>query len=216
MDDLIKHKIADFFAKYPERHFDQGQLLVQANESPSGIFHIVSGQVRQYDISDQGNEIVVNVFKAPAFFPMSWAITNTPNRYFFEAATSLEVHMVPAVDAVDFIKQNPDVMFNLLARLYSGVEGLQRRMAHLMGGTAPTRVAFELVIACKRFGEKQLNNAYSIEINEEELAHRSGMTRETINREVSALKQQGLIAVDHKRIIVKDLQRLEAQLGERL
>ncbi len=216
MDDTIKQKITDFFAKYPARHFDKGQLLIQANENPAGVYHIENGQVRQYDISDQGNEIVVNVFKASAFFPMSWAITAIPNQYFFEAATDLDVRIAPAEAAVAFLQQNPDVMFNLLSRLYAGVEGLQRRMAHLMGGTAKTRITFELVVACKRFGEEQTNGSYNIDINEEELAHRSGMTRETVNRELVALKQQKIIVVDRGHIIINDLSRLESSLGEHL
>jgi CRP-like cAMP-binding protein len=216
VDDNINQKITDFFATYPAKHLAKGQVLVQANENPPGIYHIVSGQVRQYDISDQGSEVVVNVFKAPAFFPMSWAITGTPNQYFFEAATELEVRLAPAADAVNFLRQNPEVMFDLLVRLYSGVEGLQRRMAHLMGGTAQTRVAFELVVACKRFGDQQADGSYDIEISEEELARRSGLARETINRELASLKRQGVIVVDHGHVVVRDLLRLESSLGGRL
>ena len=216
MDDSIRQKITAFFSEYPAKHFDKQQLLVQANENPEGIYHIVSGQVRQYDISDQGNEIVVNVFKAPAFFPMSWAITGTPNRYFFEAATDLEVRIAPAEDAIEFLKQNPDVTFNLLSRLYSGVEGLQRRMAHLMGGTARTRILFELITECKRFGAKQAGGSYKLAVHEDELARRSGLTRETVNRELMGLKNIGLVSVERKQLIISDLAKLEQELGEKL
>lgn len=216
MDDDVKQKITTFFAQFPLKQFAKGQMLVHAGENPPGIFYILSGQVRQYDISDQGNEVVVNVFKEPAFFPMSWATTGTPNRYFFAAATDLTVHIAPAAKTVAFLKGHPDVTFDLLTRLYSGVEGLQRRMAHLMGGSAQTRVTFELGVAGKRFGMMQPDGSCKLDINEEELARRSGMTRETINRELSALKRQELIAVDHGHIVITSLARLEATLGERL
>ena len=216
MEGLVRQKIANFFMRYPAKHFDKQELLVEANAEPPGIIHLVNGQVRQYDISDQGNEIVVNVFKAPAFFPMAWAITGTPNQYFFDAATDVDVHIAPPKETVAFLQQNPDVMYDLLARLYSGTEGLQRRMAHLMGGTAHTRLLFEIVTECKRFGTKQTGSTYALSLHEDELARRSGLTRETVNREIMQLKRSGLLMVEHKQLIIPDLARLEQELGENL
>jgi len=216
MDDVIRQKISTFFAEYPIKHFDKGQLLIQAYESPAGIYHMLEGQVRQYDVSAQGNEIVVNIFKPPAFFPMAWAITGMPNRYFFDAAMPVEAHLAPPDSVVAFLKQNPDVLFDLLSRLYSGVEGIQRRMAHLMGGTARTRILFELVTECKRFGTKQGSGSFALKVHEDELARRSGLTRETVNRELMELKNRGLLAVERKQLVITDLAKLEQELGEDL
>lgn len=216
MDETIQHELDKFFARYPLRQMGSHEILVQANEEPEGIFYLVSGQVRQYDISLQGSEIVVNVFKPPAFFPMSWAVTGMPNRYFFEAASEVTVRVAPAAATVRFLYENPAVMFDLLRRVYSGVEGLQRRMAHLMGGTAKTRVVFELLIECKRFGTRQPDGSYTIDIHEDELARRSGMTRETVNRELARLKRQRLVSVSRRQLIVRDLSLLEQVLGEGL
>lgn len=216
MDEVIRQKVEAFFAVYPVRQLDKQEVFVQANEQPEGIFYLVRGQVRQYDISPQGSEIVVNVFKPPAFFPMSWAVTGTPNRYFFETASEVEVRVAPAEAVVRFLQDDPDVLFDLLKRLYSGVEGLQRRMAHMMGGTARTRVVFELVVECKRFGKQQPDGSYVVAVHEDELARRSGMSRETVNRELADLKRQRLVSVDHRRLTICNLGQLEQILGEGL
>jgi len=216
MDEMVRQKVEAFFTGYPVRQLGKQEMLVQANEQPEGIFYLVRGQVRQYDIAPQGSEIVVNVFKPPAFFPMSWAVTGVPNRYFFETASEVAVHVAPAEAAVSFLRANPDVLFDLLKRVYSGVEGLQRRMAHLMGGTAKTRVVFELVIECKRFGKQQPDGSYIIDIHEDELARRSGMSRETVNRELADLKHQHLVSVSHQQLTIRDLGQLERLLGEGL
>ena len=216
MDTSVAAKIDDFFSKYPEKHFDKGYILASANEDLPGIIHLIEGQVRQYDITSQGGEVVVNVFKPPAFFPMSWAINRMPNRYFFEAATSLRAHIAPPEEAIAFLQSNPDVMFDLLARLYSGVEGIQRRMAHLMGGTAKTRLLFELITEIKRFGTKQPDGSYTMALHEDELARRAGLTRETVNREIMELKRSSKVSVDHKQLTVGDLSALEHELGDDL
>jgi len=114
----------------------------------------LSGKVTQYDISYRGDEIVINIFKAPAFFPMAWAINKTENKYFFKVEDKSIIRVAPPEEVVFFLKQNPEVMFNLLSRVYRGIEGILARTVHLMAGSARSRLMYELLIECRRFGQK--------------------------------------------------------------
>ncbi len=87
MTSAVSSKIDQFFRTYPQRSYPKGQILVFAGEEPEHVFYITKGRVRQYDVSYRGEEVIVNVFKPPAFFPMSWAINKTPNKYFFKTET---------------------------------------------------------------------------------------------------------------------------------
>lgn len=212
----ISQKLAEFFAAYPLRTFDRRELLVQAESVPANVFYITEGRVSQYDITTTGNEIVVNVFKPGAFFPMSSAINNQPNHYFFEASAKTTVHIVPASDAVQFLKDNPDVLFDLLARVYRGTDGILRRMAHLMGGSAKSRLIFELLNAAYRFGEPQPDGSILIRLKESDLGRHSGLARETVNRNIQKLKGVGLIEIGRNGIVLKNPGKLETILGTEL
>jgi CRP-like cAMP-binding protein len=213
MNDDIRQKVTIFFSGYPTRTFEKRELMVRAEETPPGVFYITEGRVSQYDIAPNGNEVAVNVFKPGAFFPMSSAINDTPNHYFFEATTNVVVRVAPAADAVQFLKDNPDVLFNLLARVYRGVDGVLRRMAHLMGGDAKTRLLFELLNAAYRFGEPQPDGSVTIALTESDLARHSGLARETINRTMQDLKTAGLVEITRGSLTVKSTSQLEAMLG---
>jgi CRP-like cAMP-binding protein len=212
----VSQKITEFFKSYPLRTFEKRQLLVRAEESLPGVFYIVEGRVSQYDITPSGNEVVVNVFKPGAFFPMSWAINNTPNHYFFEASAQVTAHVAPPADAVQFLKDNPDVTFDLLGRVYRGVDGVLRRMAHLMGGDAKSRLLFELLNAANRFGEVQPDGSIHVTLKESDVARHSGLARETVNRTMQALKAAGLVEVTRGGIAIKDIRQLESMLGAAL
>lgn len=211
MDSKIQLKIEVFFRSYPLKNFKKGQVIIYADDAPQGVFFIESGDIRQYVISNSGDEVVVNVFKPPAFFPMSWAINRTPNEYFFETATEATLRIAPVEETIAFVQNNPTVLFDLLARVYRGTDVLLRRMTHLMKGNARTRTILELIIACQYFGKKQ-GDTYIVEIPEAELAARSGLTRETISRELHKLHIKELIKVGHKHIIIKDLDQLQYNL----
>lgn len=213
MDTTVADKINAFFSTYPKRTYKKGQILVFADESPEHIFYIVKGSVRKYDVSYRGDEVVVNVFRPPAFFPMSWAINRTPNKYFYKTESQAELHIVPVDDAMHFIKDNPDVLLDLVSRIYRGMEGLLGRVVHLMSGSAKSRLLYELIIECRRTGDKQKDGSYFLGLSEVDMAGRAGLSRETVSREMHNLKTAKLVSITTKGITVHDVNALEQKLG---
>jgi CRP-like cAMP-binding protein len=209
----ISEKLEKHFSQYPHRSYPKGQILIHGGDAPQHIFYIVKGNVRQYDISYRGDEIIVNVFKPQNFFPMLWAITRKPNKYFFEADTDVEVRLAPVDETVNFLKDNPDILFDLLSRVYKGLDGVLGRMVHLMSGSAKSRVLYELAVECRRFGKIAENGSCLISISEGDLAGRAGLSRETVSREINKLSQEGLVNVSHSGILISDLKSLESKLS---
>ncbi len=213
MDNSVAKKIDNFFLQYKQQKYKKGEILVRAGDDPSGIFYLKEGVVKKYAISRKGDEMIVNVFKSVSFFPMSWAINKTPNAYFYEALTNLNVYRAPGDDVNKFIKREPDVMYDLLSRVYKGTEGILTRMTYLMAGNANGRLITEIIIQAKRFGKKQ-DNGIEVKTSEKDLAAQSGMTRETVSREMRILKDRGLVTFSKNILLIPGMQKLEDQLGE--
>lgn len=216
MDEEVNAKVAAHFSSYPLRKYPKGQILIHAGDEPQHIFFITEGKVRQYDISYRGDEVVLNIFNVGAFFPMLWAMTSIPNRYFFSAENDVTVRVTPKNQVLEFLKSNPDVAMDLLRRVYIGMDGLLGRMAYQMVGSAQTRLLYELIIEFKRFGEEVSGGGLSVAVKEGDLAARTGLSRETISREMQKLIKQDLVALKTPRIVVSDLKKLENKLGTEL
>jgi CRP-like cAMP-binding protein len=215
MEFEVGQKIVSFFERHPLQRYKKGQILIHAGDEPTHIFYLVSGKVKQYDISYRGDEVILNVFKPPAFFPMSYAVNKTSNDYFYEAEADLELHKAPIGDVLEFIKANQDVLYDLLSRVYRGTDGLLRKISRLMASPAKSRVLYELIIECRRFGNRR-DGGYEVGLNESDIGARAGLARETVSREMQKLKSNGLIILQHKQIFIPDLEKLEAGLGKDL
>lgn len=209
MNPEIAARIEQFFAQYRIHHYAKGQVLIQAQSSPEYIYQLLDGRVKQYDISFRGDEVILNIFKPPAFFPMSYAINQTPNSYFFEAETDASARLAPIPDVISFIKSEPDVLYDLLARVYRGTDGLLGRLAHLMAGTARSRILYELLLQCRRFGEAR-DDGMAIGLTETDIAARAGLARETVSREIRKLRTDGLISANKNELLIADPDRLAA------
>lgn len=210
MKEEIKRKVDAFFRLYKQQKYRKGEILIRAGESPSGIFYLVEGHVKSYAISSKGDELIVNIFKPPAFFPMSYAVNKSKNDYFYETAEAVICYKAPPDDVLKFVKENSDVMLDLLARIYQGTDGLLSRMTYLMAGRAYARLVTELIIHAKRFGLRKGKNI-EIKITEKDLASQTGLTRETVSREMKVLKDKGLVTFDSV-IVLKDMSKLEDEL----
>lgn len=209
MNQQITDKLAKHFSHCELKKYKKGELITLANQEPTGVSLLLSGLVEQYDITPEGNKLTVNVYKPSAFFPMSWAINKTPNAYFFGALTDVELKQADAGETVVFLQANPDVLFDLLSRVYRGTDALLRRLMLAASGIAANRLIFELLIEAYRFGAHNSDGTVQIKVKQSVLAARCGLARETVSRELHKLEQEKLIIRNKQEItmVVNSLER---------
>lgn len=196
----IKQVITNFFTRYPRKTYDKGEVVIFADNTVPPVFFVEEGVVMQCTISDSGNKLTLNMYKPGTFFPMSAALNETPNTYFFEAVERCVVHQAPSKDAAAFLEDNPAVALDLLKRVYRGTDGLLARLAELMAGDAAGRIYNELVIASRRFGTPQENGDVTVRITENQLAQQTGLARETVSKELSKFKKAGQVTLERGHI----------------
>lgn len=109
----------DFFSQFQLRTYKQGEMLIRADDDPQGIFCLTKGYVRQYIISRTGEELTLHILQPISYFPMVWAFNDTPNVYFYEALTPVEIGRAPKNQVLEFIKDKPDLISELMSELLS-------------------------------------------------------------------------------------------------
>lgn len=216
MDTTAAAIVKEFFNDFPVVRIPKSEILLRPGDKLTHVFYLIKGNVIEYDISSSGNEVIVNTFKPGAYFPMSLAVNTVHNNYFFETSSTIEVRKAPVENVVDFVRTHPEVCFDLLRRVYSGTDGLIRRMAHLMGGKARSRLIFELLNGAARFGEMRDGNAVYLPMTEKDIAKRSGLSRETVSRTMGSLKDEGLVAVRAGGIYIPDVKIMTDVIGNQL
>ncbi len=214
MDNGILSKLDAFFSKFPKQEGKKGTILIQANAQPTGIFYIEEGIIRRYWITEKGEEITLNLYKPHTFLPMSWAMSNVPNKHFYEAMTDVKLRKTPKEAMLQFIHEEPDILFDLLRRVYIGMEGLWSHVESLTTGDSSTKLLGSLIILAKRFGKKEMgaDTTIQIKMTESDLANYAGMSRETASRELQKLKQEKLVDFAKGKITIHNLQHLEDKI----
>ena len=220
MDVNVSNKLNAFFTNYRASTYKKGEIFLRAGDNPNSVFYLKEGRVKKYAISHKGEEVVVNIFRPISFFPMDLVFTGEENSYYYEAITDCKVWKAPPEEVKEFLKSEPDVLYDLLSRVFKGTGGLEKRMMTLMAGSAYARLLTELIIQTKRFGRKitikdnKRNDSREVMINEIEMASQTGLTRETVSRAMKVLKKKGLVTFSQNHLIVISLEDLEKELVE--
>ncbi len=134
-----------FYKQFQIRNYKKGEILIRADDNPQGIFCLIKGYVREYTISKAGFELTLHILKPISYFPMVWAVNGTPNVYYFEALTEVEVGRAPKEQVVDFIKDKPTIIFELLSELIEDYAESLKRIEHLVFSDAYRRVISILI-----------------------------------------------------------------------
>lgn len=212
MNDALQKKLETFFTQFKHQQYKKGEILIRADDEPSGIFYLKSGVVRQYSISKDGEEQTLNLYKPISFFPLMWAINNTHNTYYFEAITEVEIFKAPKDEVIAFLKKEPEIMYDLISRLYKGMHGLLSRIEYLQSGDAYMKVIFAILNSSYRFGEQKENAEVELSITHREISALTGLTKETISRECTRLEKEGLITNTNHLVKIRDIHKLESEL----
>jgi CRP-like cAMP-binding protein len=217
MEGSPKNKTEKFFAAYKEQRFSRGQILIFSGEISKDVFFLTSGKAKKYSTNYKGEEIILTTFKKGTFFPVSQAIhQNMPNRYYYAAETDMTAYRAPATEVYEFMMQHPDELMALLKRVYNGLDEMLGRVVTLVATNALGRVIYELVVTTRKLGTMEPSGHYFLDINERGIGARTGLTRETVNREIRKLKDAGFVEIERRGIVVKNLAGLEAKLYKEL
>lgn len=203
----------NFFSKQKLLSYKKGEVIIREDDEPSGVYYLSSGFVRLGATLINGGELTFNIFKPGSFFPMMWAIGDTTNAYFCQALSEVKLYRVPKPEVVTFVKENPDVLFDLTKRILIGMDGLLKNIQHLMFGSSENRVAAAILMLVRRFGEKNAQGQViiGIDLTHQDISLLAGVTRETTSIAMKQLERRGLIKPLKKRYIVS-INKLEEEI----
>jgi CRP/FNR family transcriptional regulator len=209
----IPQLLEAFFSKFHHHSYESGHIIQAAHSSPAGIYLVTSGMVKQYVLTAEGQEVVVNLYKPYSFFPMIGPLTGQSNIYFFESVGPVTAYLAPVEEALEFIRTTPEVSWDLLKRLYIGIDSLSQQMAYNSVGTVEQKVVVALINLAQRFGEKQGDVLIMTHhFTHKDISLMTGTSRESVSRVIEKLHKQGLITVDGRSIGVPNLNLLKAEL----
>lgn len=203
LDDPVQVRLAQATR---ERRYAKGETIFRMGETPSGLFIVTEGLVKEACTSPDGREKILELIDAPHSFGESALFLDTSYPYFAAALEDTRVLHIDKATLLELAFTQPLLARRLVQLLSKRVLALIRDVETYSTHRNVQRAACYLLGRC---GDAEENQAsITLPTSKVVIASRLGMTPETLSRNLHDLADAGLITVRGNRIRIRDIARL--------
>jgi CRP/FNR family transcriptional regulator, anaerobic regulatory protein len=197
------------------RRFEAGQTVVWSGDRMEFVASVVSGVATLTQTMEDGRTQMVGLL-LPADFVGRPGRENAP--YNVIATTELMMCCFRKKSFEKLIIDTPHISHRLLEMTLDELDAAREWMLLLGRKTAREKIASLLAIIARRdvaLGLRFGQIGFDLPLTREAMSDYLGLTLETVSRQMSALKREGVIVLEGKRrIVIPDFERLLALAGD--
>ncbi|MFC1905951.1 Crp/Fnr family transcriptional regulator [Chloroflexota bacterium] len=189
-----------------ERSFNADEFVFWEDGAPEWFYVVADGRIKVIKHSTSGKDLIVSFFNHGEIFG---EVAVFENKAYPASAQVVEKSTLVGFKRHDFLKfltDHPQIALKIINMLSGRLREAQGRIRDLAGERVQQRLARTLIMLASKLGS-------TLPFTREEIADMSGMTTETVIRQMSNLKDRKIITSNRGEIEIIDEQKLKL-LGE--
>ena len=211
--DLSPNELQLLAARTVRKLFVSGELLFSEGEPCNGLHIIARGKIRIFKTSVNGREQVLAVNGPGETVAELPVFDGGPYPASASATEDAEIAFISRRDFHAYCLEHPEVALKVLAQVGARLRRLVGIIEELSFTTIRQRLIAMLIKLAQSQGAKTNRGIeFQLPSTHQELASQLGTVRELISRNLMRLQAEGLLDVDARHIVVRDLKGLTAQL----
>ena len=195
------------------RHLDAGEQLFWEGDEAIVVANVIEGLLKLSTQTSDGKEQILGLAYPSDFMGRPFG-TSTP--YGVEALTPALVCTFQRSDFDRFAREHPRLEHKLLERTLSELDRTRRWMLLLGRMNAEQKLATFLLDMADRLAPKgcvpfeEAGNSFELPLSRQQIADVLGLTIETVSRQFTKFRKQGLIDLPSRReAVIQHRERLE-------
>ena len=197
-EELDDNEISALEAIASEKTYHRGNILFFEGEKPQKLHLLLDGIVKVYKVDARGNEVILHFFRPQTLIAETAHMQRIP----FPATAVCETEStLLEIDYAEFEKRflrNPDIGMKLIYSLSNKVKNLQEVINTNLTMDSLSRICHFL---CE-------NEAHLPEISQRKIAAILNITPETLSRNITRLKNEHILSVEKRTIVIHDKKAL--------
>lgn len=194
------------------RKVEAGSEVIGQGEQVSSYSNILAGVVKLSKMMADGRQQIVGLQFAPDFMGRPFLEESSLTA---EAATDAEICAFPRALVDRMVTEVPDFERKLHSQSLKELDEARDWMLTLGRKTAQEKVASFLYLISTHIDPMKANSAtFDLPLSRADIADFLGLTIETVSRQMTKLRKEGIIVIENNRhVIVPDPRRLRNAAG---
>ena len=184
-------------------------MLYMEGDSPNYLYFVVRGKIKVFKSNEAGKEYIVNICKEGDFLGHIALLENNEHREYAMAMEPCEVLLIPKQDFCQLINSDTETAMKFIKLLSSNYADAEEKLLQLAYDSARKRVAEAIIFISKKY-KSEGNEDLTFTMNRENISSLSGISPESVSRNLTDFKEEGLITTLNGCIKILNLKRLES------
>lgn len=193
-------------------HHEAGEELVADAEPITGYANVLRGVVKLSKVLEDGRQQVVGLQFAPDLLGRLFA---RESRVTAEAASDVDLCLVPKAAMEALVRESSALEHRIMLQTLRELDEARDWMVTLGRKTAAEKVASFLYLIASHIDPTQAEvTSFDLPLSRADIGDFLGLTIETVSRQISKLKADGVIEIENYRhVVVPDIARLRVRCG---
>lgn len=197
---------------WTESNFSPRSVIVSESDTDDDVFFVVAGLARAATFTDNGREVLYSDLPPGESFGIFAAIDGQPRSTNVFAKEHSRIARISAGQFREVLYGNSDVNEAFMLYLVDRIRYLSGRMTEATTLSTEQRLCAQLLRSAVKTGK---DTGFIEKVStQQEIATLISSQRESVGREMSKLKEQGLIDRKGKSLTILSLRGLEAKLSD--
>ena len=172
--------------------------LCHKGDPGSELYIVIDGRLKALTTSPEGDDVVFNVMGPGEVFGEMALLSERPRSATVRALERCELLVLDRRDFLAFLKRSPEIAVRMLTVLVERLARVSEFVEDVQFLKLPVRLAKKLVLFADRYGREGEGGVLTIDLklSQEEWGDLVGTTRESVNKQMRAWIDEGLIRID--------------------
>ncbi len=184
-----------------ERHYDHGQIIFQKGqperEKDIGMMAVIAGRVKISTCSPDDKEIILNRIEPGGFFGEIALIDGKGHSADATAIGECRLLFIARSDFIPLLRRDPELTLQLLMVLCQKLRNTSDMVETVVLPPIPVRLARFLLKMAEDGGlETPAGLQVNLKLSQREIGDLIGATRESVNKQLRAWQEQGMIKME--------------------
>jgi CRP-like cAMP-binding protein len=188
--------------------------IFHKGDTGAQLYVVISGRVKALTTSLEGDDVVFNIMGEGEVFGEVALLSTSPRTATIKAIEACELLSLDRRDFLTFLRSHPEVSAKLLGVLADRLKRISEFVEDTHFLNLPVRLAKKFSTFASRYGESAPDGTrINLKLSQEEWGDLVGATRESINKQMRAWTEEGLIRVDDGYVVLTRADELDRLAG---
>jgi len=195
------------------QHLKKGSIFLQEGGFPMGVYCITHGKVKVYRHGD-GRDQIIKIVGPGELLGYKSLLAEESYPVSAEALEDVHLCFIPKSTFLETLFNSASFSHKILKMACKELEIMTESITNMAQKTVRERTAATLLLLNQTYGSDSLEDG-SVQINmrREDIASIVGTATETLIRLLADFKQENLIQIDGRKVIIQNIQGLRKVAG---